>query len=153
MIIPIRSNFTGRNRVQTKISGETRTKGSFAAECDVNNIMKKYLRTGNLPNTNPIPPQYADVSELVDYRAALDLVQAANDSFNSLPSKVRARFGNDPHQMIEFLSDVTNDDEAVRLGLKVRVQIPDSSASAPNKARVEPSGSAGQPEVVEGPKA
>jgi len=35
----------------------------------------------------------------------------------SLPSKIRDRFGNDPSQLLSFLADSSNKDEAISLGL------------------------------------
>jgi phage internal scaffolding protein len=47
----------------------------------------------------------------------LNQVIAAEDEFMRLPADLRARFENDPAQLIEFLENLENKDEAIKLGL------------------------------------
>lgn len=92
------------------------TKQSFAGECDVNNIMAKYVQTG-------IPPElrssgiYGDFSSLPDYQQAQNIMVQASEQFENLPSHIRERFQNDPEKMIEFCSDEKNRDELIKLGM------------------------------------
>jgi len=94
----------------------TRTQQSFRDECDINNILRKFNVTGQLP-LGSVQPQYGDFSGITDYQSALNAVMAAQDSFLALPAKVRARFDNDPALFVDFASDEANKDELKALGL------------------------------------
>ena len=96
---------------------ESLTKQSFAQECDFNAVLSQWERTGVIEHIDARTPQYADVSELVDYQQALNIVSAAQDSFLALPSSIRERFDNNPAGLIHFLNDPANRAEAESLGL------------------------------------
>jgi phage internal scaffolding protein len=85
-------------------------------ECDINNILRQFNITGQLPQ-NPLTPRYGDFSNVVDYHTALNAVIAAENEFDGLPAQIRARFENDPAQLIEFLENPDNLNEAIELGL------------------------------------
>lgn len=99
-----------------RTTGKSRTKQSAKDECDINNIMKKYHRTGLLPSVNA-DGVYADVAVLGDFKTAYDQVIRAQELFDSLPSRVRERFDNSPQALLEFCQDDKNLKEAVELGL------------------------------------
>lgn len=64
------------------------------------------------------PAFFGDFSAMPeDYTAALQLISNASESFASLPSAVRDRFGNDPAALLAFVADASNRDEAISLGL------------------------------------
>jgi len=88
----------------------------FKDECDINNILRQFNITGQLP-TSPLSPRYGDFTGIVDYHSALNAVIAAEDGFMALPADIRSRFMNDPEQLINFLDDPENKDEAIKLGL------------------------------------
>lgn len=91
---------------------------SCLKETDINLILKRY-NAGDASNLNH-PGIFADVSALGDFASNMEVIRKATDDFNALPSDVRQRFGNDPRALVAFLTDSANDDEAIRLGLKVR---------------------------------
>lgn len=88
----------------------------FKEECDINTILQKFNITGLLPET-PLSPRYGDFTGIVDYHSALNAVIAAEDGFMTLPADLRARFLNDPENLINFLNDSSNKEEAIKLGL------------------------------------
>jgi phage internal scaffolding protein len=88
----------------------------FKDECDINNILRQFNVTGLLPEA-PLSPRYGDFSGITDYHTAMNAVIAAEDGFMALPADLRARFQNDPAQLIDFLSDENNRSEAEKLGL------------------------------------
>ena len=88
----------------------------FKDECDINNILRQFNITGILPE-HPVSPRYGDFTGVTDYHTALNQVIAAEDEFMSLPATIRARFENDPAQLIDFLEKSENKDEAIALGL------------------------------------
>lgn len=93
------------------------TKQSFKDECDVNNILKLYEQTGQLPDLIKQNAQYGDFSDVVGYQEALNTVMHAQEQFEALSSAVRERFNNDPAKFLAFMEDEKNVDEAVRMGL------------------------------------
>lgn len=116
--IEIRKN--GTKRVYTTNSQVSKTEQQFAKECDVNEIMRKFMKTGQVTHLAKHQGQFVDVSEIPDLHTAMIQVAAAQQTFDLLPAELRKRFGNSPVNMVEFLQDPSNDDEAVKLGLKVR---------------------------------
>jgi len=93
-----------------------RTKQEFKAECDVNNIIRRFVRDGFIAHLARGTPRYLDVSEVADYRTALDQVRAANEFFAGLPAKVRARFDNDPARYLDEAGSLSRE-ELRELGL------------------------------------
>lgn len=105
---------------------EVRTKQSMKAETDINNIVARYRRTGFVEYVNERSPVYADVSDVNDYREAVARVQAAEEFFAGLPSKVRTEFANDPAGFLDFMTDESPEAKAraEKLGLVARVVEP-----------------------------
>jgi len=94
----------------------TMAQQQFRDEADINTIMERFGRTGEL--VAPVRlPQYGDFDGVNDYHTAMNAVIEAQASFDSLPATLRARFENDPGQFVEFCLDENNRDEAVKLGL------------------------------------
>lgn len=112
----LRSAYTPRLRVALSFSGSGRTKQNFKDECDINTILSRFQRTGNLTHTSSRTPRYEDVADL-DFHGAMQLVAGANGMFSELPAKIRDRFANDPGRLLEFLQDPENRAEALKLGL------------------------------------
>jgi len=95
----------------------TRAKQAFKEDADVNNIVRRFQKTGLLPNPNGPAPMYGDFSEPVQLQEALDIVNRANEQFDSLPAHVRKRFHNSPQEFLEFTHDASNQQEMEKLGL------------------------------------
>lgn len=113
--IEIRKN--GTKRVFTVNEEPSKTDPSWKDECDANNIMANYIKTGQIRHLAKAQGLYADVSEIPDLGTALDQVTKAQFAFDSLPSDLRSRFGNSPISFIQFLQDDKNKDEAIKLGI------------------------------------
>lgn len=60
---PLRRRPWEEMRLQTIFEGESRTQQSHRESVDINNIIKKFDRTGQLPSPTR-PAQYGDVSDL-----------------------------------------------------------------------------------------
>lgn len=108
--------------------GKSRTKQSFKDQCDINIIMARYNKTGDLTHISQAIPQYGDFSNVPDLHGAMNQVRDAQAEFLLFPAKIRDRFGNDPDQLIQFMSNPDNLKEAVELGL-VQVQPGEKEAS------------------------
>jgi len=109
------------------------TKQSFLAECDINNIMKQFQKTGMLSHVSAKAQSgiYADLPDEVDFQTAMNTVMAGEDAFASLPSKLRTRFGNDPAEFLAFVSDPANAEELVELGLATKPAPPPPTFPSP----------------------
>jgi len=116
-IITIRPN--GTKKVSSKNNHPTRTQKQHRDDVDVNNIMAKYKRTGQITHLrNAQQGAYVDLTKLPhSYQQSLDIIKKAEDTFMSMPSEVRTRFDNNPQQLINFLKDKKNNEEAIKLGL------------------------------------
>lgn len=91
-------------------------KQSFAEECDINTIVRRFGLDGALPEVPPFAE--VDVTGLqMDYREALDFVRNADSEFMKMPGHVRERFANNPAALISFLAEPSNRSEAETLGL------------------------------------
>nr|QJB20722.1 MAG: internal scaffolding protein [Microvirus sp.] len=95
----------------------SRTKQSFRDECDINNIMRRYETTGVIQHVAGSVPEFGDYISELDFQQSMNAVLEAQELFAQLPARVRDRFGNDPAQMLAFLGDEKNKDEAIKLGL------------------------------------
>ena len=115
---------TPRKRVQLKFAKKGRTKQSFADECDINNIMAKYQKTGAITHVNRHGAQY-DFATSTDFTEAMRTVVTAQNMFDGLPSSIRTRFANDPAQFLDFVQDANNTAEMKKLGLIATDQPPE----------------------------
>ena len=107
----------------------------FKEECDINTILQKFNVTGLLPE-HTLSPRYGDFTGIGDYHSALNRVIAAQDEFEALPAQIRARFDNDPANLIEFLENSDNRPEAEELGLveKATAEVAEVAINTPEKA-------------------
>lgn len=143
------------DRVAVKLDfpkGEGRTRQSFKEDADINNIVKRFNTTGQLPAMIRQDAKYGDFSTVTDFREAMDLVMHAQDQFANLPAAVRDRFGNDPARFLEFAMKPESRGEMVKMGLaeldadsKAAV-----AASAASKAKAKGKPSPSQPDPALG---
>lgn len=107
-----------RERVAISFEGQqTMTKQNHKAECDINNILRGYQRTGILQHAAAYQGRYGNFISAPDYQAAMNALIEADEMFASLPAKVRNRFENDPAKFLEFAQDPSNEAEAREMGL------------------------------------
>lgn len=97
-----------------------------AAATDLNRIMKRYEKTGELAElielgmTGNTGMRYGDFTDAPTFQEAMDIFNHANDQFTKLDAPIRARFDNDPRRFLEFVSDERNAEELYTMGLAVR---------------------------------
>lgn len=109
----------------------------YKDDTDVNVLMRRFGVTGQLP-VSSVKPFYGDFSEVGSYQDALNRVREAEAAFAALPSKVRNRFRNDPGELIAFVMDASNVDEARELGLLPRELAAAGAAGAGEKPAESP---------------
>lgn len=126
------SAYMPKRRLSIAFPERGMTKQSFKAECDINNIVNKYASTGVLTHVNEGTPSYGDFSP-VDFLDSMNLVISAQAAFDGLPSSLRRRFGNDPYELLSFLANDENREEAIKLGL---IASPEPSKGDSPSARV-----------------
>ena len=128
-----------RQRIQTKQSaGKGGAKQSFKDECDINQIMAKYQKTGAITHFAKHSPSYGFASSM-DFNAAMQLISQAQTMFDELPSKLRARFDNSPDKFLDFVQDPANGDEMRTLGLSPsKAESPDTDAPAAAEGDPQP---------------
>lgn len=100
----------------TKNTEPTMTQISDQADTDINIIMKRYAKTGQIPQLIE-QGKYGDFSQVGDFRAATEAILEANTLFAQVPANIRKRFDNDPAQFLEFVNDPENMDELRKMGL------------------------------------
>lgn len=101
----------------THFNDPSLTQQQFKEECDVNNILAKFKKTGMLSHVNSHQGNFGDFSDVQEYQTALEKLNTAQRSFESLPSDLRSKFDNDPAKLIDFINDEKNYDDAVKYGL------------------------------------
>jgi len=110
---------TERVRVQLHFPASGRTKQSFKDECDINLIMKRFEKTGILPETQQRVEQYLDASEF-DFQASMEYVANAKSMFEQIPAKIRDQFDNNPAKFVEFCENPKNLPELTQMGLATK---------------------------------
>jgi phage internal scaffolding protein len=114
--VKIFSIFDPPPQVSVKFEDKSLTQQHFKEECDINNIMRRYMNgeAVMVPNSEPI---FGDFSMDFDFQTAQNTLIDATNRFMMLSSEVRERFGNDPAKLLQFLTKRENLDEAIKLGL------------------------------------
>ena len=96
-----------------------KTRQEMKKECDVNNIMRRYKKTGKLPDMIKLNPKFGDFAKVTDYHESLNLIIKAENQFNCLSAEIRKRFNNDPAEMLNAINnmDESNIEEFTKLGI------------------------------------
>ena len=110
--------FAASNESGLHCEDATLAQQQFKDECDINNIMEKFGMTGLIPQS-PLTANYGDFSGINDYHTALNAIIAAEEQFDALPANIRSRFENDPANLIDFMENPDNRNEAEKMGLIV----------------------------------
>lgn len=113
----------------------TRTKESYAKDADINNIVARFLKTGELPeNIRSGGWTSQDFTKAPEtFQQAMHIVHAAREQFMSLPAKLRDKFKNDPGQLESWLADPDNLEDSYKYGLRNRPIPPNETAQNPTE--------------------
>lgn len=121
-----------------------RTKSDAKDDCDINIIMKRYMR-GIEPPVSKRLMEYGDFTGVNTFQEAAEIIQQGYNAFDHQPVRIRNRFNNDLNQLLEFLQDPENHEEARQLGLLEPLpRIPDN-----NDVPTPPSGETTTPATTE----
>lgn len=125
-INPVRNRFSDRAPVRPPKGGESLTKQDFAEEANINNLVQRHLGGGTFERPRGVPlqmpgasrqPIFGDFSSSLDYQSQLDRLNDARQAFNDLPARFRGRFNNNPRDLIRWLEDPKNHEQARKYGL------------------------------------
>lgn len=131
---------TKRKRVKTINEEKSLTDQSWKVDCDVNHVMSKFMKTGQISHLAKVEGQYADVSGIQCLHDSLTVVAEAESAFNMLPAKLRKKFSNSMVKMDEYLRDPKNNEEAIKLGLKKPGPKPVSAGAGGSHKEVKDAG-------------
>lgn len=95
---------------------ETLTQQNQEADANINNIVRKYTQTGEIPIHNR-PPLVEDFALVQNFQDAMNLIVESKATFMEQPADVRNRFNNDPAQFVEFCSNEENRADMRKMGL------------------------------------
>lgn len=112
-----------RKRVQIDCSHPKLTDQSFKKQCDINNIMMQYSKTGLLPQMSIQTPKFQDNTLIPDLNTAFEHVNNAIDAFKELPPYIRKLMDNNPSNLESFISNTENHDILIKHGLIVKKQV------------------------------
>lgn len=110
--------------------GVSMTQQHFKDECDINNILKSYR--GKIPAS--IEPAFFMDCTVNDLQSAYEIAEDIGARFDSLDSEVRARFNNNPLELLEFVHNADNETAAIELGLLPKPEPSGANALVPEPA-------------------
>lgn len=95
-----------------------RTQQQFKDECDINVIVRRHLANGDPGRfVKAQVGTYGDFYEAPDFQMAQDILVESRAQFEALPARIRDRFRNEPAELLAFVMDKDNLEEARKLGL------------------------------------
>lgn len=69
---------------------ESKTQQQFAKDADINEILRKFMNTGELPKGPAAPPQYMDIPEEFDLQNQMVTAHQVQEAWQQLPAAIRA---------------------------------------------------------------
>lgn len=94
---------------------ESLCRPEFRARSEITNIVERWENGGVLEHTSRYEGQYGDFTGPQSYHEAVNAVLETDGMFQSLPSAVRDRYGNDPAVFLKAVDD--GDDFLVEAGI------------------------------------
>ena len=107
----------GTLAVRYKDDGKSLVQQSNAIGLSPREQVERMTKGLNPTNIAAKKPVYGDFTNATDYQTSLNIVRKANESFQSLPAKVREQFGNNPLKFVEFASKKENLSELNDMGI------------------------------------
>lgn len=106
--VEIRNGLSPQKHVFARSGEVSRTQQNFKAECDINQIVLRYRKTGLIQHVNARRPEYGFASG-DDFRESLELIRKGKELFESLPAKVRSHFDGSVEAWLDYVNDPEND--------------------------------------------
>lgn len=80
------------------------TKQSFAEECNINNILDRFIRTGVIDHVSKFGAVYGDFGTGAEFQEHMMQIANAQNMFNELPARARQYFNEDPAQFLDYVN-------------------------------------------------
>lgn len=111
--------------------GPTRTEQHHKDKCDINEIIKIHgAGTPLAPIVDVIDGPANDLTG-ADFKTYMDHVTRAKSNFERMPVSIKNRFNNDVSQLLDFVQDPNNYDEAIKLNLITKPEVPSEPVTPP----------------------
>lgn len=123
-----------RRRVQHDPGTISMTSQSHKDECDINNILSLYKKTGILSHISKHTAEYMNLPDSFDYQDSINTVLRAQDAFATLPSKVRDHFQHDPALFLAAFGDPAQHAQLREWGLLKPAPAPEPLSSSSGEA-------------------
>lgn len=142
-----RNRFSRRRPIIVDLSARPdRAKQSMKDQCDINFIMGRYLKSGNVDWLSRHAGAYGEVPSQ-SFQECMNIVAKAKEMFADLPSEVRKRFSQSPMEFMDFMHDGKNLPEMRRLGLAkpepAPAAVPPAPPSSPSSGAIAAPAAAG----------
>jgi len=106
--IQFRTPFTPRVSVSIDFTkSKNHTRSEQAPATDINNIVKRFHKTGVIDWVANNEPQFGDFTN-INFEEIQNKVAQGKQLFESLPAHVRKEFNNNPSEFIEFIQTKDN---------------------------------------------
>lgn len=144
-----RTPVTPRHRVRLACDGPSRAKQSFKDECDVNQIVASFQKTGLITHVAKHAPRYGYASSL-QFRESIELIRQGREMFAELPSSTRKEFDNNVEDFLDWAQDPDNADRLDAIGkLATPSEVKEPGpVDRPLKTAEKPSPAATEPEAA-----
>jgi len=116
MEIPFTTAYGAKLKVQSINNDPSMTKQSLKDDADVNKIIKRYNKTGVLPNMNKLEAVYGEITSQ-DLQDAINKVDASYEAFAEVPAPIRALFNNNAGDFIDYATNPQNIKQMTNWGL------------------------------------
>lgn len=110
------------------------TKQEFKDECDIENILKQFSKTGIIEHITKQEAQWLELPDAMDYQQSLETMRQAQEAFESLPSVVREKYDNNPERFLEALHDPSQKDYLTEVGIFAPKWVKDAAPPAASPA-------------------
>lgn len=85
-------------------NSENLTKQSFKDECDINNVVDRFVQTGQLPFNVRIGGVFEEAPSM-SLKEALDIARGAQSDWDNLSDEVRQSFDNQFENYVDFMQN------------------------------------------------
>lgn len=127
------------------------TEQAHKDDCDIAIILKRYQQTGVIEHNNALQGSYDEYPDPIDFHEAQNIIAQAKSMFETVPSKIRRDFDNDPAKFLAFVQDEQNIEQMAAYGLTNPLQ--EINSDPVPKLKTEPKSSPAAKEKPSGDSA
>jgi len=117
----VRNRFNRQSPKPCDTGSESKVQQQFQDSQDINQVVKRFKKTGALATTHTNARVQSTGSfgayNHMDFCEMYEHIQRVREDFQRLPARLRARFDNNPSNLVRFVGDERNLKECVKLGL------------------------------------